>query len=85
MLRSPVEDGMCRWSSCLVAEQHRVDRRTAGEIEAGEAVFECWTTIAAISQRTTKIRLGQMVGCNAYRQPSVLAKITSNIDVGMRD
>ncbi|MCU1503307.1 MAG: class F420-dependent oxidoreductase [Ilumatobacteraceae bacterium] len=48
---------------------------------AHEAVFECWTTIAAISQRTTRIRLGQMVGCNSYRQPSVLAKITSTVDV----
>jgi F420-dependent oxidoreductase-like protein len=48
---------------------------------ANEAVFECWTTLAAISQRTSRIRLGQMVGCNAYRQPSVLAKITSTIDV----
>jgi F420-dependent oxidoreductase-like protein len=48
---------------------------------AHEAVFECWTTMAAISQRTTRIRLGQMVGCNSYRQPSVLAKITSTIDV----
>ncbi len=38
---------------------------------AGEAVFECWTTIAAISQRTTRVRLGQMVGCTSYRQPSV--------------
>jgi alkanesulfonate monooxygenase SsuD/methylene tetrahydromethanopterin reductase-like flavin-dependent oxidoreductase (luciferase family) len=37
--------------------------------------------IAAISQRTTKIRLGQMVGCNLYREPSLLAKITSTIDV----
>jgi F420-dependent oxidoreductase-like protein len=48
---------------------------------AGEAVFECWTTIAAISQLTSKIRLGQMVGCNSYRNPGVLAKITSTIDV----
>jgi F420-dependent oxidoreductase-like protein len=48
---------------------------------AHEAVFECWTTMAAISQRTSKIRLGQMVGCNSYRQPSVLAKITSTVDV----
>jgi F420-dependent oxidoreductase-like protein len=46
-----------------------------------EAVFECWTTMAAISQRTTRVRLGQMVGCTSYRQPSVLAKITSTIDV----
>ena len=48
---------------------------------AHEAVFECWTTIAAISQRTSRIRLGQMVGCNSYRNPALLAKITSTIDV----
>jgi len=48
---------------------------------AHEAVFECWTTAAAISQRTSRIRLGQMVGCNSYRNPSLLAKITSTVDV----
>jgi F420-dependent oxidoreductase-like protein len=48
---------------------------------AHEAVFECWTTITAISQLTSRIRLGQMVGCNSYRQPSLLAKITSTVDV----
>jgi F420-dependent oxidoreductase-like protein len=48
---------------------------------AHETVFECWTTMAAISQKTTRIRLGQMVGCALYRNPALLAKITSNIDV----
>jgi F420-dependent oxidoreductase-like protein len=48
---------------------------------AHEAVFECWTALAAISQRTSRIRLGQMVGCNSYRAPSLLAKITSTLDV----
>ncbi len=48
---------------------------------AHEAVFECWTTLAAISQRTTRVRLGQMVGCNSYRNPGLLAKITSTLDV----
>jgi len=48
---------------------------------AHEAVFECWTTMAAISQLTKTIRLGQMVGCNLYRPPSLLAKITSSLDV----
>ena len=48
---------------------------------AEEAVFECWTTMAAISQLTSTVRLGQMVGCNSYRQPSVLAKITSIVEV----
>ncbi|MGQ0625758.1 MAG: TIGR03560 family F420-dependent LLM class oxidoreductase [Sporichthyaceae bacterium] len=48
---------------------------------AGETMFECWTTMAAISQRTSRIMLGQMVGCAPYRNPALLAKITSNIDV----
>ncbi|MDP1819140.1 MAG: LLM class F420-dependent oxidoreductase [Acidimicrobiales bacterium] len=48
---------------------------------AHETVFECWTTVAAISQRTSRIRLGQMVGCNGYRNPALLAKITSTVDV----
>lgn len=48
---------------------------------AHEAVFECWTVIAAVSQLTSRIRLGQMVGCNSYRNPALLAKITSTVDV----
>jgi F420-dependent oxidoreductase-like protein len=50
-------------------------------VPAHEAVFECWTTVAAISQRTSRIRLGQMVGCTSYRNPALLAKITSTVDV----
>ena len=50
-------------------------------VPAHETMFECWTTLAAISQRTSRIKLGQMVGCAPYREPSMLAKITSNIDV----
>jgi F420-dependent oxidoreductase-like protein len=50
-------------------------------VPAHEAVFECWTTMAAISQRTSRVRLGQMVGCAPYRNPGLLAKITSTIDV----
>jgi F420-dependent oxidoreductase-like protein len=50
-------------------------------VPAHEAVFECWTTMAAISQLTTNVRLGQMVGCAPYRNPGLLAKITSTIDV----
>src|SRR5688572_7407324 len=48
---------------------------------AHEAVFECWTTLAALSLVTSRVRLGQMVGCATYRNPGLLAKITSNVDV----
>jgi F420-dependent oxidoreductase-like protein len=50
-------------------------------VPAHETMFECWTTLAAISQRTERIKLGQMVGCSPYRNPGLLAKITSNLDV----
>ena len=46
-----------------------------------EAVFDCWTVMAALTEVTSRVRLGQMVGCALYRPPALLAKITSNIDV----
>ncbi len=48
---------------------------------AHEAVFECWTTMAALAEATTTIRLGQMVSCTSYRPPALTAKITANLDV----
>jgi F420-dependent oxidoreductase-like protein len=46
-----------------------------------EAVFECWTAMAALARDTSTVRLGQMVTCNAYRPPALLAKMSSCIDV----
>ena len=48
---------------------------------AHESVFECWTTMAALAEATSRIRLGQMVSCTSYRSPALTAKITANIDV----
>jgi F420-dependent oxidoreductase-like protein len=48
---------------------------------AHEAVFECWAMMAAVSQRTSRVRLGQMVTCAAYRNPAYVAKVSSTIDV----
>ena len=50
-------------------------------VPAHETMFECWTTLAALSQRTSRVRLGQMVSCALYRNPGMIAKVTSNIDV----
>ena len=46
-----------------------------------ESVFECWTSMAGLARDTKTIRLGQMVTCNSYRPPSLLAKMASCIDV----
>jgi len=46
-----------------------------------ETVFECWTSMSALARDTRTIRLGQMVTCNSYRPPSLLAKMASCVDV----
>jgi F420-dependent oxidoreductase-like protein len=46
-----------------------------------ETTFECWTSIAALARDTSRIRLGQMVTCNGYRNPALLAKMASTVDV----
>src|SRR6266704_3385846 len=46
-----------------------------------EVTFECWTSTAAIARDTRRIRIGQMVTCNGYRHPALLAKMASTVDV----
>jgi F420-dependent oxidoreductase-like protein len=46
-----------------------------------QSTWEAWTLMAGLAEATSTVRLGQMCTCNGYRPPSMLAKITANIDV----
>jgi F420-dependent oxidoreductase-like protein len=65
-----------RWDSIWVYDHfHTVPEPTL------EATFECWTITSTLVRDTKRVRVGQMVGCNGYRNPALYAKIASTVDV----
>ena len=46
-----------------------------------ETTFECWTITSTLVRDTSRVKVGQMVTCNGYRQPSLMAKMASTVDV----
>ena len=46
----------------------------------GDNRFECWTTMSALAANTTRVRLGQLVLCNPFRHPPLLAKMAATLD-----
>jgi F420-dependent oxidoreductase-like protein len=46
-----------------------------------ETCFEAWTICAGLARDTSTVKIGQMVTCNGYRNPALLAKIASTVDV----
>src|SRR5579884_787879 len=46
-----------------------------------ETTFEAWTITAALARDTRRVHVGQMVTCLGYRNPALLAKMASTVDV----
>ncbi|WP_400996915.1 LLM class F420-dependent oxidoreductase [Agromyces sp. GXQ0307] len=46
-----------------------------------EATHEAWSLMAAYAASTSRVRLGQMCTCVAYRNPAYLAKVAATVDV----
>jgi F420-dependent oxidoreductase-like protein len=44
-------------------------------------IFECFTLLSATAAITEKIKIGQIVVCNSYRNPLLLAKMLSTLDI----
>ena len=46
-----------------------------------EITFEAFTMLAALTQATTRARLGHMVICTGFRNPALTAKMAATLDV----
>lgn len=74
---------------CLRAEELDYDLFTitdhfmnmAQPDRADKHPLECWSTLAGLAAVTRKIRLAPLVSCYYYRQPTVLAKMATTIDI----
>lgn len=43
--------------------------------------LECWTVLSALAEATKNVRVGPLVTCNAFRYPSILAKMAATVDM----
>jgi F420-dependent oxidoreductase-like protein len=71
-----VADGTGAYDSIWVYDHfHTVPEPTR------ETTFEAWTISAGLARDTERVKIGQMVTCNGYRNPAYLAKVASTVDV----
>lgn len=73
--------------TCLAAEKQGYDLFTMTDHfypmrpESLGYPLDCWSTLAGLAAITKKIRLGSLVTCVWYRNPTLLGKIATTIDI----
>ncbi|AKU16188.1 LLM class F420-dependent oxidoreductase [Luteipulveratus mongoliensis] len=65
-----------RWESIWVFDHFHTT-----PVPTEQATHEAWSLMAAFAASTSRIRLGQMCTCMAYRNPGYLAKVAATIDI----
>ena len=86
-IKDPIEAYETMTRMAQVAEESgfeavwTADHFQTAPVPTQETFFECWTTTAALARDTKRIRVGQMVTANSYRNPALQAKMASTLDV----
>jgi alkanesulfonate monooxygenase SsuD/methylene tetrahydromethanopterin reductase-like flavin-dependent oxidoreductase (luciferase family) len=63
-------DSIYAYDHLIPFSKHDVDKN----------IFECLTLLSSVTAITKRIKIGQIVTCNSYRNPTLLAKIISTLD-----
>src|SRR4051812_33675598 len=58
----------------------RSDHYISQADESGNVAHDAWTTLAALAERTTTLRLGTLVSPATFRSPSLLANAAATVD-----
>lgn len=69
------------YHSVWISDHLFFDISKYGGPDTQQDTLECFTTLAALSSVTERVRLGSLVLCNDLRPPSLVAKMAATIDV----
>lgn len=86
-----LDGGTARWSDLLematIGEQVGFDSIWLADhmlyrLEGIEpfGIWECWSLMAALAARTSRVELGTIVTCTSFRNPALLAKIVDTVE-----